>query len=51
VEHEIASLRGKHADIEGHSDCDMLVLDDIKGQCTDFLEKDSSTGTPQDLHM
>jgi len=51
VEHEVVSLLEKHTDVERHVESDMLVLDDIKAQCTEFLERESTTSTPQGLYI
>ena len=45
VEHEVMSLLEKHTGVKGHLEPDSLDLDDIKGQCTKFLEKESTTST------
>jgi hypothetical protein len=47
VDHEVTSLLEKHTGVRGHLETDSLVLDDIKAQCTKFLEKESATSTPK----
>ncbi|KAL5405735.1 hypothetical protein PMIN06_002781 [Paraphaeosphaeria minitans] len=51
VEHEIVSLLGKHTVVQGHLESDTLVLEEIKAHCIEFLEKESTTGTPQGLYL
>lgn len=46
VGHEVMSLLEKHTGVRGHLESDSLVLEDIKEQCTKFLEKESTTSTP-----
>jgi serine/threonine protein kinase len=50
VEHEVISLLGKHTGVRGQLESDMLDLDDFKAQCTEFLDKESTTSTPQGLY-
>ncbi|KAF1921460.1 kinase-like domain-containing protein [Ampelomyces quisqualis] len=45
VYHEVVSLLEKHTVVEKHFENDTLFLDDIKAQCTTFLEMDSTTST------
>jgi hypothetical protein len=49
VEQDVASLLGTHTDVEEYLESGTLALNGIKAQCIEFLEKNSTTSTPQGL--
>ncbi|CBX90433.1 hypothetical protein IAQ61_001939 [Plenodomus lingam] len=50
VELEVISLLEKHIGVKRHLGNDKLVLDDMKAQCTAFLEKEARASTLQVLY-
>lgn len=50
VELEVTALLKKHTGVKRNLGNDKLVLDDIKAQCTAFLEKEARAGTLRGLY-